>query len=409
MGPLLLPQSIRSISHLLELSKRQPLSALAASVVAFALALALLPGDALARHIECGARVTADVRLDADLRNCNGVGLVIGASDVTVDLGGHTIDGTGRATGIVAGYGGDGPRGVRVRNGTVRGFKVGVRGGGRGIALRRLTVTKNATGGVILRGSDCAVERSAITDNGYGHGIFVVSADRCVIDANRVARHLGAGIATSRSSDATIADNRVSSNRRAGILVAAARDSLLERNTLSDNEAGISLFDRSSANTVRRNVLASNATGITLTFGGAGNRIEQNSVSASDGAGIRLAETRSGNVVLGNLVTLSGQEGIRVIDSAAALVEANSVYDNTGDGIFVDEQDTASAVLRRNVANHNGDDGIDADVRLVVMEGNVAERNADLGIEAAAGVTDGGGNGARWNGNPAQCAGVACS
>ena len=63
---------IRSL--LVELAKRQPLSALAASFVAFVLALALLPGDASARHLECGDRVTEDVRLDSDLRNCPGDG-----------------------------------------------------------------------------------------------------------------------------------------------------------------------------------------------------------------------------------------------------------------------------------------------------------------------------------------------
>jgi hypothetical protein len=39
----------------------------------------------------------------------------------------------------------------------------------------------------------------------------------------------------------------------------------------------------------------------------------------------------------------------------------------------------------------------------------VANGNDDLGIEAVAGVTDGGGNQASGNGNPAQCTGVACS
>ena len=112
-------------------------------------------------------------------------------------------------------------------------------------------------------------------------------------------------------------------------------------------------------------------------------------------------------MVLRNLVTLSGAEGIRVIDSAAAQVEANTAYDNAGDGIFVGEQDTAHAVVRRNTANHNGDDGIDADSNLVAIEGNTTERNADLGIEAVDGISDAGGNGARWNGNAAQCACVA--
>ena len=112
-------------------------------------------------------------------------------------------------------------------------------------------------------------------------------------------------------------------------------------------------------------------------------------------------------MVPGNLVTLSGEEGIRVIDSAALRVEANTVYDNRGDGIFVASR-TAGATLIANTANHNGDDGIDADRPLVTMRENIAEHNADLGIEAAAGVTDGGGNKAVTNGNVAQCAGVEC-
>ena len=128
-----------------------------------------------------------------------------------------------------------------------------------------------------------------------------------------------------------------------------------------------------------------NVTGIALTFGGTGNRIEQNTVSASKGAAIRLAETGSSNQVLRNLVTLSGEEGIRVIDSAALRVEGNSVYDNRGDGIFVDEQDTDGTAIRRNTTNHNGDDGIDADSGLLTIESNIAEHNADLGIEAVAG------------------------
>ena len=408
MGPLLLPQWIRISTPSMYLAKRQPLSVLAASFVAFLLTLALLPGDASARHLQCGERVTEDVRLDSDLRDCPGVGLAIDADGVTIDLAGHTIDGTGRGTGIVNGYGGDGNRGALVRNGTVTGFKVGVRGGGRGFELRRLKVTRNATGGVVLRGSQCAVVRSTITDNGYGHGISVLSANGCRIDSNRVSRHLGAGIVASRSTDVTIEDNRVGASRRAGILLAGTSESTVERNMAFDGEVGISLFDGSNTNLVRRNSATMNVTGIALAFGGTGNRIEQNTVSASKGAAIRLAETGSGNLVLRNLVTLSTEEGIRVMDSAALLVEDNAVYDNRGDGIFIDEQDTAGSVIRGNSTNHNGDDGIDADSGLLTIADNIAEHNADLGIEAAAGVTDGGGNKAVTNGNVAQCAGVEC-
>jgi parallel beta-helix repeat protein len=368
-----------------ELAKRQLLSALAASFVAFLLALVLLPGAASARHVGCGDRVTADLRLDSDMRDCPGIGLVVGADHVTIDLAGHTIDGTGRGTGIANGYAGDGRRDLVVKNGSIRNFKVGVRSGGRATELRRLALVKNATGGAILRGSHCVVERSTIADNGYGHGVFLVSAGGCRIDGNRVSRHLGAGIAVSRSSDNRIERNKVQSNRRQGILLARTGASTVERNSVSDNEVGISLFDGSSTNLVRRNSVAANDTGIAVTFGGARNRLESNSVSASLTAGLRLAETGAANEVLRNLVTLGTQDGIRLIDSPGARVEANSVYDNGADGIFVDDQDS-QAVLRHNTANHNGDDGIDSDSPLVLLEQNTAERNGDLDIEIVPGV-----------------------
>ena len=63
----------------------------AAAVIALVLAS---PGAAHATHLSCGAMVSADTMLDSDLIDCPGNGVEITASDVTLDLGGHTIDGT---------------------------------------------------------------------------------------------------------------------------------------------------------------------------------------------------------------------------------------------------------------------------------------------------------------------------
>jgi hypothetical protein len=51
---------------------------------------------------------------------------------------------------------------------------------------------------------------------------------------------------------------------------------------------------------------------------------------------------------------------------------------------------------------------LELDVRVAfdvyeTLTSNRSDRNADLGIEALSGVTDGGGNRAKHNGNPAQC------
>src|SRR6185436_1001284 len=45
--------------------------------------------------ITCGATITVDTRLRSDLRNCPGIGIVIGADDVRLNLNGHVVDGDG--------------------------------------------------------------------------------------------------------------------------------------------------------------------------------------------------------------------------------------------------------------------------------------------------------------------------
>ena len=292
-------------------------------------ALALAPADALARHVECGDRVTRDVRLDHDLFNCRGNGLTVAADGITIDLGGHVVDGIGRGAGISNGQWGDGRRDVTIRNGTVRSFKVGVRSGQRGTRISRLRVTRNAAGGIALRSRECRVEQNTVTDNGYGHGIFVGAVSGCRVTGNRVAGHLGAGIEASRSRAHVIEANRVTGNRQAGIVLAGTAGVRAQRNVVARNDGpGIWLFDGASANEVARNTLVANDNGILLSLGGAANRIVANSVSGSRGIGIRLAEAGEGNVVAGNLVVLNQRAGIVVFESPGARVERNTLQDN---------------------------------------------------------------------------------
>jgi parallel beta-helix repeat protein len=291
-------------------------------------ALALAPGDAFARHVECGERVTRDLRLDADLVNCPGNGLMVAADGVTIDLGGHVVDGTGRGTGVLNGHWGDGHRDVVIRNGAVRGFKVGVRSGGRGTRVSGLTVVRNAAGGIALRSRECRVDRNVVTDNAYGHGIFVGAVSRCRVVENRVSGHLGAGIEASRSRAHVIERNKVFDNRQAGILLAGTAGVRVARNTVHANAGpGVWLFDGATANEVVENTLAGNERGVSMTHGGAANRVERNSISGSRETGIRLSETGLGNRVTDNLVVLSGEDGIALSESPQAFVAGNSSHE----------------------------------------------------------------------------------
>jgi hypothetical protein len=87
----------------------------------------------------------------------------------------------------------------------------------------------------------------------------------------------------------------------------------------------------------------------------------------------------------------------------------NQVEGSTENGIEVGTiPGTAPTIIERNVTSANGEDGIRVTTTRAVITRNRANFNADFGIEAAPGVTDGGGNKARGNGNPAQCVNVRC-
>ncbi|HEX3542546.1 MAG TPA: hypothetical protein VHT75_19110, partial [Acidimicrobiales bacterium] len=69
------------------------LAAVAVSLAAFGLAGA--PAAQAASTVVCGQTITASVTLTADLGPCLGDGLVVTASNVTLNLNGHTITGGG--------------------------------------------------------------------------------------------------------------------------------------------------------------------------------------------------------------------------------------------------------------------------------------------------------------------------
>src|SRR3954447_17846219 len=92
------------------------------------------------RPLACGDTIAVDTRLTADLVDCPGDGVVIGADGITLDLNGHRIDGD--AAGDEIGIDVEGHRGVTVANGSVREFTEGVLvAGGSDVAIRRLTST----------------------------------------------------------------------------------------------------------------------------------------------------------------------------------------------------------------------------------------------------------------------------
>ncbi|CCH77308.1 putative Cell surface protein [Nostocoides japonicum T1-X7] len=356
----------------------------------------------------CGAVVTRDVTLSSDLRGCHGDGLVVGADSVTVDLGGHTVSGDGRAgspdadTGIrVVGH-----RDVRIVHGTVSRFDVGIGGSSAPrLAVTEVTVGDTHRGVAVADGShDARIEDSrfvAIGDAAGGAAVLVVDSSRARVVRN-VMRESHSGVAVT-AAGATVADNVVTDSSFAGVELTFATGGRVSGNTIRGAACGICL-EGADRNTVGHNVI----TGLT----------------APDGIGISLYG--SGNDVLANRVTGSVRYAIEVDDFQEAghtPVSGNDVRDNvvrggpaSVDGITVGPEGGGTVLRTAVIANRVtgfSDDGIriggaSSGLETTRVAGNTVVGSGNLAIEAVPGVADGGGNRALRTGSLVPCLGVAC-
>ena len=456
------------------------------------LALVGTAGPARAHVVGCGAVLTQDTTLGADLLDCQGDGLVIGADNITVDLGGHVVDGifpNGGVTGQVGIANRAGHDGVTVRDGTVREF-------GRGVELDRadrnqvldLQVASLDEYGILLQGgSGNRFAGNSVTSPGdVGIAVYgatggpsrdnVVTGNRVeapdivgvavehrvvtgtTIEGNELLESQGAGHGGGvvvGQEPGTITGTRVRGNRlrdnSGGVLVgSSATDTVVERNDLLDNYAA-SIYTDGDRTLVRTNTVTSSWTGRYAEWGvqvdtdASGTRVEANTLSRLaylgvddsgrdtlitlnliDGqidpttwtgifGGIAVRPEARRTRVLGNLVRrlIGGGEvlgaGINVAgdDVTVAGNEVAETHSPGADGIRVTPE-AARVLVAGNRASRNPDDGIDVDSPATTVTANVANDNGDYGIEAP-GVTDGGGNRASGNGNPAQCLGVVCA
>jgi parallel beta-helix repeat protein len=339
------------------------------------------------RSLHCGDVLTRSVRLHQDLLGCTGPGLVIGADDVTVDLGGHTISGTDDGSAGIDDFAGHG--GTVVVHGTLRGFTDGAAFAAHAsrARVRDVTVNDAAFAGILLLdASDNRVQASRFS--GVGRGVFLFRSSRTRVEGNDIADTSAAGVEVDgASTDNDILRNRITRTFDIGIVIAV----------FDDDPASPPEFP--SGNTVSGNVLNDTSFGILLVEANA-NAITENSVRragrfgdpGSPGGAIGL-DGGNGNLLARNVVSASRGHGIQIgseedphpLPPTANRLVANLALDNGGDGIRVN-----------------------AIAHATVLERNTADRNADFGINAIAPVIDGGHNSAAANGEPAQCAGIDC-
>jgi len=344
---------------------RLPLAMLSVGLI-----LTMATSPAFAEHVQCGDVITQDTTLDSDLVDCPGAGVVIGASGITLDLAGHTIDGTYASDGHSDGVNNQGGHDdVTVTHGTIREFGASVDlWNQQGGELSHLVADY-----ISLRESpDIRIERNVVR---FGIGV-IGDSDRVLIRRNDVVD--------------------------GGVILQGGFPPIgspLERQVYPDNV----MIDR---NTIRPVMLLFQAPNASVT---------RNQVlgSPSDDAFAAIhIRGRGGGGTLADRNEVSNDTIGILVSNTDAILTRNVVSDNATDGIQVVNTVTVSfprtTVVDRNRSERNGDDGIDVDVTTATISNNLANFNGDLGIEAVPGVTDGGGNKAHANGNPLQCLNIRC-
>ena len=351
---------------------------IAGTMLAVVCTLSLAASPASARNpiaAHCGIVVTQSIKLAKDLAGCPADGLVIGADNVAVDLNGHTLsaaDGSS-ATGILA----DGHRRIRVFNGTVTGF----------------------SSGIFLRGASESRIAGVRLSHNSDFGILLVESQTVEVHANLVSH-----------GDPAAADT--------GIQLFRSDQNEIEGNILFGLGDGVSLA-QSNDNRVQRNSSSGNGSGVGVFRGSSHNRIEHNLVNDNSDTGVLLDDHADDNVIADNHASGNAFAGIAAGHSDRNLITHNVTNANPGGGIVVEA--AIGTIVTDNQANGNGsnpfgcmpecpllDDGIHIDAPATTVTGNTSNHNADLGIQAMLGVTDGGGNQARANGNSLQCTFVLC-
>jgi len=343
--------------------------------------------------VQCGDTLTTSVQLDADL-DCAGTAFIIAASDVTVDLGGHTVVGT--TSGISA----QNQTGVTVTNGTV----------GGGISLTWVTsstLSNLHVDSLSLKFSSVMVEDSVI-QNGRSAFQGDVTLVRCSVSG----LHAQAVDSRITISDSTLTDSGFVSNGTTFTLTG----NTLTRFRVNGGENGSPV--------VTGNKFIQSA----LTFFIASHfDIENNQFT--EGSGLAIQDTvYQPSIVKGNVFD-GGTVGVDLDASKlnTITISHNVFVDNSAAGLLVHSprnQVSRSLTISDNVFASNGkapngrvdshgvpvDDGVHIDVppaSLVTVGDNFTLNNADHGIEAQPGsVVDGGGN--ISVGDPAGCLGVVC-
>jgi len=189
-----------------------------------------LPAEGMP-DVNCGDMITEDTTFDQDLVCPPGTewAIVIGASNVTLDLGGHTLSGHAPGIGVLA----TGREGLVIRNGTIEGFQDGVFvSESSRVTVEKLTVRnlESSDPGQLVRGVTLDESHNVVVRDmlfeflvvAHKEAVDAYASDVTVSDIEVRGGGAGVGFSFAGACDPVNAPNigKVTNSRFSGIYVA---------------------------------------------------------------------------------------------------------------------------------------------------------------------------------------------
>jgi hypothetical protein len=284
--------------------------------------------------LSCGETITQDTTLTQNLVNCPGDGLVVGAPNITINLNGHRLGGTGNGYGI-SNFGAPPPPpcskddcwptaglpGLTVKNGTIAGFANALYAVGDHETFRGLHVKGTLAACCYGKNNSSAVPHDIKVLSSWVEGWIQAGADS-VVQANQV---VGGNLTAGSGS---IVRNRVTGGSIS--IGTGTVSSNVVVPTASGTQGSIAGSRFGGSTVITGNVVGG---GVYLPSPRDA-QIDHNDITGGIQASALEAPPGSLNIA-DNRIQASSSDGIRIVGEWCATVSGNRIYGSPSNGIYV--------------------------------------------------------------------------
>jgi Right handed beta helix region len=328
------------------------------AITSLVVAAFMVPAQAASAAELCGSEITtpgATITLTEDL-HCDGRGIIVRASNVTINLAGHAMVGDGSdeyddALGYPAGIALFAATNTRIMGGTITGFANGLRvEHSNATSVQNLVINGTDNFGMIVTDSNgVALDHTTLTGPGHdGSGV--------------------SGIYGTNVSNFAATNTVISQWPDSGLYMSPVAGFLLSHSTVTENAGdGISVWNARGRVEINNSTFATNYNGVMLGHSGA-----------------------SGSVLISNSTMRDNvQHGLYTINVTNSRVVGVTANNNGGEGIWMDSgRDWTYGVdipfytnIQGSTANGNRHSGISLSFAgRWWLSGNRAESNGDSGF-----------------------------